>query len=141
MKHINKYISTIVVVSVVVLGGFLFAGQRSAWAAPNSAGNNPQIVANYSSGDHGIVGEPFLHQGSDVVMQAGSSGNFQQWFYGTSTESTGTHGDHSIWMLANNGTCPNSNWILVPNASASWGDYLVAGADYCVKTNDYQVKP
>src|SRR3954466_6936829 len=105
MKNIISILGT-----VAILG----ASAGTAAAAPFNALNNPQIVANYSSGDHGIVGEPYLHQGADVVMRAGNSGNFQQWFYGTSAEPDGTHGDHSVWQLANNGQCPNSTWILVP---------------------------
>jgi hypothetical protein len=113
-------------------------GAGTALAAPFNSQNNPQIVANYPTGDHGIVAEPYLHQGADVVMKSGNSGNFQQWFYGTSAENGGiTEGDHSLWKIAQNGQCPSSDWVLVPNASASWGDYLVPGADYCVNTNDF----
>jgi len=108
-------------------------------AAPFKADNNPLIVANYPTGDHGIVGEPVLHNGADVVMRAGNSGNFQQWFYGTAAEEgVVTEGDHSVWLISKDGTCP-SNFVLVPSANPDWGDYLVAGADYCVHTNDYHV--
>lgn len=110
----------------------------TAMAAPFKAENNPQIVANYPTGDHGIVGEPYLHEGADVVMKAGKSGNFQQWFYGTSAEPNHpVEGDHSVWKLSKDGTCKDG-WDLVENANQSWGDYLQPG-NYCVKTNDFKV--
>lgn len=126
-----KYLyTTLLLLAAVILGG---ANTAKAAASPN----NPQVVAYYLTGSHGIVGEYYLHEGKDVVMRAGNSGNFQQWFYGTSAE--GVHGDHSVWKISKNGTCSDGA-ILVPNASASWGDYLVHGADYCVKTNDFHVQ-
>lgn len=114
-----------------------FFGVTSAFAAPFNS-NNPNIVANYSSGDHGIVGEPYLHQGADVVMRAGNSGNFQQWFYGTSEENGGiTEGDHSVWINVGTKTnCPG-HAVLVASAYPAWGDYLQPGANYCVSTNDF----
>lgn len=122
-----KYV--IAVISLMSLSAGL------AFAAPTKS-NNPQIVANFTSGDHGIVGEPFLHQGTDTVMQAGQSGNFQQWFFGTSTEQ-GVHGDHSVWMSVGTSTqCPNDG-ILVINANQNWGSYLQPG-NYCVRTNDFR---
>lgn len=98
--------------------------------------NNPQVVAHYQTGTHGIPGEYDTHTGVDLVKRNGNSGNFQQWFYGESA-SEGKHGEHSLWKVSKDGTCA-ADWITVPNASANWGDYLLAGATYCVKTNDYQ---
>jgi hypothetical protein len=119
--------------AMLVLG----AGAQIASAAPNKAENNPKIVANYSDGDHGIPGEYYLHTGSDVVMQAGGSNNFVQWFQGWSAEDGGIYeGDHTVWMVSKNGTCP-TGWMFIPNASASWGSYLAAGATYCVMTNNF----
>lgn len=113
-------------------------GATAAFAAPFNAGNNPQIVANYSTGDHGIPGEPYLHTGADVVMRAGNSGNFQQWFYGTSAENGGiTEGDHSVWKNVGTSTSCSDNETLVADAYPQWGDYLEPGANYCVKTNDF----
>jgi hypothetical protein len=107
----------------------------TAFAAPKDPNSNPNVVAYYPTGDHGVVGEYYLHTGSDLVVAAGNSGNFDQWFIGTTTESNGaTVTEHSVWNLSHNGTCPNG-WILVPNASADWGSYLTAGADYCVSTS------
>ncbi len=106
-----------------------------ASAAPFNAENNPNIVANYPTGPHGIVGDSEYHEGADVVMKDGNSPTLQQWFYGTSA-SNGLHGDHSVWKVSKDGTCPD-NWILFPQAYPSMGDYLEPGADYCVMTNEY----
>lgn len=127
---------------VAVFGLFLLSHQTVS-AAPFMAKNNPQIVANYPTGNHGIVGEPDTHTGADVVMRTGNSGNFQQWFKGTSTE-TGNplETDHSVIKLSNNGSCQAGWDKLVPtDASGSnyWGDYLQYGATYCVRTNDSHV--
>ncbi len=112
---------------------FLLAGVQ-VYAAPNN--NNPQVVADYASGTHGIVGENSTHTGSDVVMQSGASGNFQQWFNGNSTEPTNTsEGDHSVWQSVGSATSCQPGWNLVINANQSWGSYLQPG-NYCVKTND-----
>lgn len=111
-----------------------------AFAAPNNAENNPNIVANYPTGDHGIPGEPATHNGSDVVMAAGKSGNFQQWFYGTTTEEgVVTEGDHSVWKLSKDGTCPDNTVQMTVNSGNFWGDYLVDGGTYCIRTNDFHV--
>ena len=107
-----------------------------AMAAPLNS-NSSNIVANYSSGDHGIVGESSTHTGADVVMKAGNSGNFQQWFSGTSAENGGiTEGDHSVWKNVGSATSCNGGGVLVTNAYPAWGSYLQPGANYCVKTND-----
>lgn len=113
-----------------------------AFAAPfNAADNNPQVEAYYPTGDHGIVGENDTHTGQDLVMRAGNSDNFQQWFYGTSTENGGnTEGDHSVWKNVGDKTSCNGNSVSVQNAYPAWGDYLEPGANYCVKTNDFHVQ-
>lgn len=109
-------------------------------AAPFRAENNPQIVANYDSGLHGIPGESATHEGSDVVMRAGNSGNFQQWFEGTSTENGGiTEGDHSVWKESSDCQCKDGETAVISTPSNFWGDYLQQGATYCVKTNDFHV--
>jgi len=104
----------------------------------NKAEHNPNVVAYYETGPHGIVGESGVyHEGEDIVMRAGKSGNFQQWFYGESDETQGKEGDHSVWLVKKDGKdCPD-HFVLVENASENWGDYLKPGADYCVKTNDF----
>ena len=131
MTKVKYFIS--VITTILLLG----AMGGSAFAAPNT--NNPQVVADYSSGTHGIVGEDATHTGSDVVMQAGNSGNFQQWFNGATTESTVTsEGDHSVWQSVGDATSCNPGWDLVTNANQSWGSYLQPG-NYCVHTNDSQV--
>lgn len=113
----------------------LFAFAGSAEAAPNKS-NNPNVVAYYETGDHGIPGDYNLHTGMDVVSKLGNSGNFDQWFYGWAAELNAYIGHHSVWKVSKDGKCKNDE-VLVPNASANWGDYLVTGADYCVKTNDF----
>lgn len=129
--------------TVSLLSGLvlMLVGVAPVFAAPFNAENNPQIVANFPTGDHGVVGESDTHNGADVVMRAGDSGNFQQWFYGTSTENGGIiEGDHSVWMhVGSSTTCPNDDWDLVVNANQSWGDYLEPG-NYCVHTNDFHVQ-
>jgi hypothetical protein len=106
-----------------------------AYAAPFNA-NNPNIVANYDSGPHGIPQEPEYHEGMDVVLKAGNSGNFQQWFEGTST-SEGYHGEHSVWREVGSDTSCPSGWDLYLDPHPEHGDYLTPGANYCVKTNGY----
>ena len=102
----------------------------------NKAVNNPQVVAYHPEGVHAVVGEEGdTHTGSDLVMQAGEGGVFQQWFLGES-ESEGSHGEHSVWVPATNGECANG-WVYVTEPYPEWGDYFPAGVDYCVHTNDY----
>ena len=48
----------------------------------------------------------------------------------------GLHGDHDLWKLSKDGTCSDKA-IVVPNASAGWGDYLSHGT-YCMKNNEYR---
>jgi hypothetical protein len=103
-----------------------------AYAAPNS--NNPNTVADYTSGTHGVVGENDTHTGSDIVTKSGNSGNFQQWFVGESAN--GYEGDHSTWKNVGDSTSCSNGWDLVMDANQSWGDYLQSG-NYCVKTNDF----
>ncbi len=124
----------IIVVIILAIAGVVMA--PNAHAAPFNAVNNPQIVANYPTGPHGIPGEAEFHEGADVVMRAGNSGNFQQWFYGTSA-SESLHGEHSKKKNVGSQTeCPNG-WVLIPDAHPEWGDYLEPGANYCVHTNDF----
>ncbi len=104
--------------------------------------DNPNTVAYYPSGLHGIVGEPGInHEGEDLVMKAGKSGNFLQWFCGTADENGGVQeGEFSLWQEKEEGkSCPD-NFIEVDNAYPAWGDYLKPGADYCVKTHDFTCK-
>ncbi len=103
----------------------------------NKADNNPQVVSYYPGPNdvHGIVGESETHTGSDLVMRAGGSGVFQQWFLGESA-SEGTHGEHSVWVPANNGTCPNG-WVYIADPNPIWGTHFPDNTDYCVHTNDY----
>ena len=115
----NKIIAGITTALVFTIGASITS------AAPFNAASNPNIVANYPTGPHGIV----------VVMRAGQSGNFQQWFEGTSA-SEGYHGEHSLWKESQTGECKDKEY-LVSNAHPEWGDYLAPDTDYCVKTNDY----
>lgn len=117
-----------------------------AFAAPDNgqkAANNPNVVAYYTSGDHGVAGESATHTGTDLVQQAGKSGNFQQWFTGTaSSPDNSPEGDHSVWKSV--GDAPDCSklgdgWVFVANANQSWGSYLQPG-NYCVHTNDFASK-
>jgi hypothetical protein len=116
---------------------FAFAESASATAFPNP--DNQQIVAYYTTGDHGIPGEPYLHTGQDAVKANGKSGNFQQWFYGWSAEDGGIiEGDHSVWKVEGPIGCAEG-WLLMITPNPAWGVYLVPNVNYCVKTNDYKV--
>ena len=109
----------------------------TAFAAPFTAIHNPNIVANYQTGQHGVVSEPYVHTGADVVMQNGQSGNFQQWFYGTTNEPGVTsEGDHSLFKNVGTSSSCTSGATLLTHPVA-WGSYLNASANYCVKTNDF----
>jgi hypothetical protein len=130
-----KYMKNTYGVLALSLALAVFAGAHSVEAAPAKSGN-PNTVANYETGDHGIPGDYYLHTGADIVTRLGNSGNFDQWFMGWAAETGGNIGHHSVWKVSKDGTC-KSDEVLVPNASSNWGDYLVAGADYCVKTNDF----
>jgi hypothetical protein len=110
--------------------------------AAASNADNPNNVAYYhaTSDIHAIpittnsAFPLYVTGGSDVVMQNGESGNFQQWWWNNSI------GYHSVWNQSQNGNCP-SNAVLVTNAYPSWGSYLVPGADYCVITNEFTPPP
>ncbi len=106
---------------------------------PQVAANNPQTVAYYTSGLHGIPGEDSTHSGVDYVKQNGNSGNFDQWFCGTATSPDQLNEcDHSVWIsVGNQTTCP-AGQVLVENANQSWGSYLSSG-NYCVQNNDANV--
>lgn len=113
-----------------------FTGAAGAFAAPFKAANNPNILDNYPTGPHGIIGEAEYHEGADVVMKAGRSGNIQQWFYGTSA-SEGLHGEHSNWKNVGSATSCPAGWDFVADPYPEWGFYLESGANYCVHTNDF----
>ncbi len=127
MKYLSYFLIPLFTLAVSV---------GSVSAAPFNASGNPNIVANYPTGPHGIPGEAEFHEGADVVMRAGQSGNFQQWFYGTSA-SENLHGEHSNWKNVGSATtCPNG-WILFVDPYPEWGDYLEPGANYCIHTNNF----
>lgn len=118
----------------------LFLGAPVALAAPTNTpkgNNNPNVVAFYTTGDHGIVGEYSLHTGADLVMAAGKSGNFQQWFTGNGDGTLTYEGDHSVWKSVGTSTSCPKGWSLVVNAQKDWGSYLQPG-NYCVHSNDFK---
>lgn len=122
--------------SITALAFFALSATGPQAAPFNAADNNPNVVAFYDSGTHGIVGESATHTSTDLVMGAGKSGNFQQWFWGTAGGVK--DGDHSLWKNVGSKTSCPKGWDLVKNASLSWGSYLAAGANYCVRTNDFR---
>lgn len=98
-----------------------------------------KVVADYSSGLHGIPGEFENHEGRDIVVQIGKDCKnfFKQFFWGTSP-SEGLHGVLSEWRIADKeGVCPKGE-ILVRDAFPEWGDYLEPGRDYCVKNTIFK---
>ncbi len=130
MKQITGLLALLAVAFVLPIG--------NASAAPVGAvGQNPNIVAYYPTGPHGIPGESEYHEGMDIVMATDSNGNFQQWFYGWSA-SEGLHGEHSVWKIRKDGKDCDKGWLLYPDPYPEWGDYLTPGVDYCVKTNDFR---
>jgi hypothetical protein len=123
----------------------LFAGSASGvLAAPfNAYGKNPNIVEYHPGPDdvHAIIGidgsdEIVYKEGKDLVMAAGKSGNFQQWY-------ENGMGYHSVWLHVGDSThCPDS-FVLIEDARSpeegdTWGYHLEEG-NYCVKTNAYKV--
>lgn len=127
---------------VVVLLSLVIFSPSLAYAAPFKAEDkNPNVVAYYENEDHGIPGNDLYHEGEDLVIQAGKSGVFQQWFYGSGDDYEGDHGHHSVWKPSKDG-CP-PNWfemtVTVEGGGNYWGDYLEPGA-YCIHTNDFKVR-
>lgn len=97
-----------------------------------------KVVAYYESGVHGIVGESGItHEGKDIVVEVsnGCKNEFIQWFWGKSDEGK-IEGEKSVWRLTDDCKCYDGE-ILVKNAYPSWGTYLKPGANYCVKTTDF----
>jgi len=120
-----KYLVGIFAVAMVI-----FAAAPSASAALSTS-PFPGTVAYYLTGPHAIVGETPIHYGKDVVVRKGQEDTFVQWFCGTA-EGQALHCTHSFWQVARTpGQCPNG-WVLVPEASPAWGDYLKPNSDYCV---------
>lgn len=110
-------------------------------AAPWKPADNdthPNIAQEYPhyGGTHGIPGESETHTGDDLVMKAGNSGVYQQWFYGES-DTEGTHGEHSVWNPAGPNGCPDGWTFIADPHNKNWGGHFEAGVDYCVKTNDF----
>lgn len=150
MEEINYLLSLIALVTLVLTGaGYVYAAPFKA------ADKNPQVVAYYPTGDHGVVSEDATHNGQDLVMETSLGAKkdkfqhdakvTQQWFYGQANEgpngSSIAEGDHSLFMLSKDGTC-QKGWYFLKDVNTSsdrfWGDYLTTGADYCVKTNDFR---
>lgn len=119
-------------------------GPSVAEAAPfKAADKNPNVVAHYESGSHGIPGNPNYHEGEDLVMQVGKSGVFQQWFYGKGVDYEDDHGHHSVWKQSKDGCPPNWFEMKVTDMDGGnfWGDYLdLEPGDYCIHTNDFRVE-
>jgi hypothetical protein len=103
-------------------------------AAPfNAADKNPQVVAYYPTGIHAIAGNPITyHEGADLVKRNGASGNFQQWY-----QHPDGWGIHSVWKDVGSQTTCSKGWVFIAQANPGWGDYLTAGANYCVHNNYY----
>lgn len=114
---------------------FVLLGASTILAAPNNenkAAHNPNVVAYYPIGLHAIPTDPIQYVvGTNIVTTRGNSGQIEAWYTGEDN-----HGFHSVWNLAKKDECPN-DWVLIKNAYPNWGDYLVPGADYCVKVNPF----
>ena len=94
-------------------------------------GRLPNTAACYESGTHGIPGEAEEHVGADWVKIFLDGKILYQFFCGTSP-SEGLHRTISIWKAAKD-SCP-SGWLRFEEPYPEWGDYLIPGADYCIKT-------
>jgi hypothetical protein len=131
--------------SALYLVGLLyifFAGAavvNASPANPQKAANNPQVVAYYESSSHTVI-QPDMsieydQWGDDLVMKAGKSGTFQQWYVGPDGEKV-----HSVWKNIGSSTeCPES-WLLIvnpyqPPTGDTWGYHFPNGDNYCVKSN------
>ncbi len=102
-----------------------------------------RVLAYYTSGEHGIVGESGItHTGIDLVVEAshGCKNKLIQWFYGTS-DTEGLHGEKSVWTKVgtNAKKCHNGEILVKDARENGWGDYFEPGMDYCVKTTNFQL--
>ena len=144
-----KYIASFFIVLAML---FVFAGNvlanptnehKAQYFLKFVLSGNKNVVSYYFDGRHEIPGEPNEeHFGEDLVMKAGNSGNFHQWFLGWSEEES-YHGEHSLWLVKRGPECPD-DFLEIPDANpegddVGWGDHFPEGADYCVKTNDYKL--
>ncbi|HUV71657.1 MAG TPA: hypothetical protein VMW25_01475 [Clostridia bacterium] len=96
----------------------------------NKISKRPNVVACYESGDHGIPGQAEKHVGADWVKSFLGGKMLYQFFCGYS-DSEGLHREVAIWKVKKD-KCP-SGWLLYEDPYPEWGDYLVPGADYCIK--------
>lgn len=111
-------------VLVFFVGASLMAKSAFAFDLP-SFGSCPnpsgEIIANYDSGVHGIVGDSLTHTGSDKVYSE-SSVNLVQCY----CPSAGDNGIQTKWLYASQmstediQSLENSGWIYVENGS-DWG--------------------
>lgn len=133
----------IITLIAVVLTMLAFSNAVTVEAAPFKANDkNPNVVSYYPGPDdvHAIPLDPVIHlTGIDLVMRNGNSENFNQWYY---SEEHG--GYHSVWKIRKPNQEVMEGWVLIENANpigddVGWGDHLVEGADYFVKTNQFKI--
>ena len=132
----KKIISTLTL--IVLLVGLGVADVFAAPPAPKPPRpDHPNVIVFHNGGSHQIPIAPeartqenwyLVLEGSDLIMKAGNSDNFHQWFI------NGKVGYHSVWNVTKNGKCPPHGEII----KGGWGDYMDSSAEYCVITNQFR---
>lgn len=124
-----------ILLSIIVFVTFAAFGVPMTFAAPFNANNNPNIVANYPTGDHTVIMPDgsivYNQQGADIVMMNKNSGNAQQWY------DNGDGGVHTNFKDVGQATTCSNGWTFVGQANPSWGGYFVVGDNYCAKSNSF----
>lgn len=105
-------------------------------AAPNNSTNNPNVVANYPTGNHTVImpdgSIAYNQMGADVVMVTGNSNNGQQWYLNPDGG-----GVHTNFKDVGSDTSCSPGWTFIGKANPSWGSYFTAGDNYCANSNSF----
>ena len=132
----KKIISALLLTTLVIGMGVVEANAAPHANTPPNP-NHPNVIVFHKGGTHIIPTAPanrteanwyLVLEGKDLIMRAGQSGNFHQWFI------NGEVGYHSVWNVTKNGKCPPKAEKIV----GGWGDYMDSSATYCVITNEFR---
>jgi hypothetical protein len=114
-------------------------GVSASPANPNKGNNNPNVVSYYENETHTVIQSDgsieYDQPGDDLVMKAGKSKNFQQWYVGPDGEKV-----HTVWKNVGDATECANGWMLIinpyqPPTGDTWGFHFPDGDNYCVKSN------